>query len=96
MNKHRIRCKKIGKGTAGDPIRPQLPKAFDDFHQELINWAKNYREITNVTFYIMQVVKETDTEFEVEIIFPDDECIEQNCPRPVVLAWQKLKQSLSQ
>ena len=94
--KLRHKCKKIGKGTEDDPIRPQLPKAFDDFHQELINWAKNNREITNVTFYIMQVVKETDTEFEVEVIFPDDEYIERHCPRPVVLAWQKLKQSLSQ
>jgi len=88
-----IKCKKIGKGTEEDPIRPELPTHFSDFHKALINFKKDNDELPNVTYYTTTTVGETDTEFEVEITFPDEEYIKKHCPK-LLAEWKKLKEAV--
>ncbi len=92
MYKFKHKCKKIGKGTEYDPIRPDLSTipAIAELHKILDLLRHKHREITNVTFYIAQVKSETDNDFEVEIIVPDS--LPNNVPEEVKRIWRKLKQ----
>jgi len=92
MYKFKHKCRKIGKGTEDDPIRPDLSSipAIAELHKILDLLRHKHKEITNITFYIAQVKSETDTEFEVEIIVTDN--LPNNIPEEVRKAWLKLKQ----
>ena len=73
MNKKVVICKKTGKGSHDDPIRPHLSSIPEiaKLHKILDALRQKGIEIQNQTFYIMQIKRDLGDEVEVEIIEPE-------------------------
>jgi len=68
-----VKVRKKGRGTLSDPIQPDLEQIPEirELHGLLETFRSSGEEIRNRTFYICEVVGETEDEFEVEIKEPE-------------------------